>query len=265
MVHHVSDADEVDVVRGHPHSEITLRNSKDEVLTFFTANGANFQGLNECSPVVRVNNSVANAKSHGVKPLSESLGYHVTTRLNSCRYPPLVTTTRLNLTPRRSALLIGACALAAAPLLAGCFNGPDATTTTQSSMNSGNGTQQIVGDLRIENATLITGPEGSASGTLITTLVNTGREHDHLVGLTINGVPAYITPGAGELAPSAAVNFGYDSDFWLNTYDLIIASSAFVPVTMQFERAGTTSFSVLSVPAVGSYEGIAPNPASAPR
>jgi hypothetical protein len=58
---------------------------------------------------------------------------------------------------------------------------------------------------------------------------------------------------------------GYDSDFWLNTYDLNIASSAFVPVTIQFERAGTTSFSVLSVSAVGSYEGIAPNPASAPQ
>jgi len=173
--------------------------------------------------------------------------------------------TRLNLTPRRTALLIGACALATVPLLAGCFNGPDATTTTQSSMNSGNGTQQIVGDLRIENATLITGPEGSASGTLITTLVNTGRERDTLVGVSINGVPAYITPGAGELAPGAAVNFGYDGDFWLNTYDLNIASSAFVPVTMQFERAGTTSFSVLSVPATGSYEGIAPNPASAPQ
>ena len=135
----------------------------------------------------------------------------------------------------------------------------------QSSMNSGNGTQQIVGDLRIENATLITGPEGSASGTLITTLVNTGRERDQLIAATINGVPAYITLGAGELAPGAAVNFGYDGDFWLNTYDLNIASSAFVPVTMQFERAGTTSFSVLSVPAAGSYEGIAPNPASAPQ
>lgn len=265
MVHHVADADQIDVIRGHSHGEITLSNPKDEVLAFFTSNGANFQGLDKCSPVVRVNNSVANAKSHEVKPLSEGLGYHVTTRLNSCRYPLLVTTIRLNLTPRLSALLIGACALTAVPLLAGCFNGPNATTTAQSTMNSGNGTQQIIGDLRIENATLVTGPDGSTSGTLITTLVNTGRERDQLIAATINGVPAYITPGAGELAPGAAVSFGYDSDLWLNTYDLNIASSAFVPVMMQFERAGTTSFSVLSVPASGYYEGIAPNPASAPQ
>jgi hypothetical protein len=95
--------------------------------------------------------------------------------------------------------------------------------------------------------------------------VNTGRVADRLVGVTINGVPAYITPGAEDIAPGIAVNFGYDGDFWVNSYDLNIASSSFVPVTMQFERAGTKAFSVLSVPPVGYYEGIAPNPVSAPQ
>ena len=127
-----------------------------------------------------------------------------------------------------------------------------------------NGTQEIVGDLRIENATLVTGPDGSKTGTLIATLVNTGLVPDRLLGVTINGAPAYVTPGAGDLAPGAAVNFGYDGDFWLNAYDLDIAASSFVPVTMQFERAGSRAFSVLSVPATGTYEGIAPNPASKP-
>jgi len=175
-----------------------------------------------------------------------------------------VTTTRLNPIPRRTALLIGAIAFAVSPLLSGCYNGPDATTTAQSTMNSGNGTQEVVGDLRIENATLVTGPEGSMSGTLITTLVNTGRVPDRLIGIAINGAPAYVTPGAGELAPGQAVNFGYDGDFWANSYDLDITSSSYVPVVMQFERAGTLAFSVLSVPPTGYYEGIAPNPVSAP-
>ena len=175
-----------------------------------------------------------------------------------------MTTTRRKLTPRRSALLLGGLALAASPLLSGCYSGFDATTHAQSTMNSGNGTQEIVGDVRIENATLVTGPAGSKSGTLITTLVNTGRVADRLLGVTINGVPAYVTPGAGELLPATAVNFGYDGDFWLNTYELDIASSSYVPVTMQFENAGVRSFSVLSVPPTGYYEGIAPNPASKP-
>jgi hypothetical protein len=175
-----------------------------------------------------------------------------------------VTTTRRNLTPRRSALLFGGLALVASPLLSGCYNGFDATTNVQSTMNSGNGTQEIIGDLRIENATLVTGPEGSKSGTLIATLVNTGRVADRLLAVTINGAPAYVTPGAGELLPATAVNFGYEGDFWLNAYELDIASSSYVPVTMQFENAGVRVFSVLSVPPAGYYEGIAPNPASKP-
>jgi hypothetical protein len=172
--------------------------------------------------------------------------------------------TSRKLTPRRSALILGGLALAAGPFLSGCYSGFDATTNVQSTMNSGNGTQEIVGDLRIENATLVTGPEGSTSGTLIATLVNTGRGADRLLGVTINGAPAYITPGAEELLPATAVNFGYDGDFWLNTYDLDIASSSYVPVTMQFENAGVRAFTVLSVPPTGYYEGIAPNPASKP-
>ena len=175
-----------------------------------------------------------------------------------------MTTTRRKLTPCRSALLLGGLALAVTPLISGCYSGAGATTNMQSMMNSGNGTQEIVGDLRIENATLVTGPEGSKSATLMTTLVNSGQLPDRLLAVTINGAPAYITPGAGELLPGTAVNFGYNSDFWLNAYDLDIASSSFVPVTMQFEVAGVQAFSVLSVPPVGFYEGISPNPASKP-
>ncbi|NBT37691.1 MAG: hypothetical protein EBT21_06210, partial [Actinobacteria bacterium] len=52
---------------------------------------------------------------------------------------------------RRIALV--ATVLVAAPLLAGCWQGLGASTTMQNSMNSGNGTQEIVGSLRIENAT----------------------------------------------------------------------------------------------------------------
>lgn len=175
-----------------------------------------------------------------------------------------MTTTRRKLTPRRSALILGGLALVASPLISGCYSGFKATTNVQSTMNSGNGTQEIAGDLRIENATLVTGPKGSKSGTLITTLVNTGRVPDRLLAVTINGAPAYVTPGAGELLPGTAVNFGYDGDYWLNTYELDIAASSYVPVTMQFENAGVKAFSVLSVPPAGYYEGIAPNPVSKP-
>lgn len=186
------------------------------------------------------------------------------------RAPRPISETSPRRAARRSAAALSCCALLLAPLLTGCFNGPGATTTMQSTMNSGNGTQAQVGSIKIDNATLVTGPDGTTSGTLILSLFNVGNEPDTLVGVSINGKPAVISGkasvGSGvELAPGAALTFGYqDSTSWMNSYDLTGAESSYVPVEMQFQRAGIASFTVLTVPAVGYYEGIAPNPATRP-
>lgn len=171
---------------------------------------------------------------------------------------------------RKAGLLAAATALALAPVLSGCFNGPAATTSMQATMNSGDGTQATIGSIRIDNATLVSGPDGSAAGTLIMSLFNDGNEPDVLVGASINGQPAVISgaalgDGGVELAPGAALNFGYQtSDSWLNAYDLEVAPSSYVAVELQFQRSGIAKLSVLTVPAVGFYEGIAPNPPNRP-
>ena len=166
--------------------------------------------------------------------------------------------------PVRTAVLLTSLTLVAAPLLSGCYSGFGATTTMQASMNSGNGTQAQVGPIRIENATLVMGPEGSQSGTLIASIVNGAQDPDRLIGVTIGGKPAYITPGQDVLLFNELVNFGYDSLHWINAYTLDAAVSTYVPVQLQFEKAGNVDFTVLTVPPTGIYEGIAPNPATAP-
>ena len=166
--------------------------------------------------------------------------------------------------PRRTAVLLTGLALVATPLLSACYSGFGATTTMQASMNSGNGTQAQAGPIRIENATLVMGPEGSRTGTLIASMVNGAADPDRLVGVTIGGRPAFITPGLDILSFNELVDFGYDSRHWINTYDLDAAVSTYVPVQLQFERAGSVDFTVLTVPPTGIYEGIAPNPATAP-
>lgn len=160
------------------------------------------------------------------------------------------------------ALAAGLLALTS-PALTGCWNGLGATTTMQATMNTGNGTQAQVGAIKIENATLVQGPEGSASATLLVRLVNTGPTPDALVYATINGVPVEIAEGSGELAPGASVSFGYDSDHWLNSYELDVPVSTYVPVELGFGEAGLAKMSVLTVPPVGYYAGIAPNPPAA--
>ena len=75
-----------------------------------------------------------------------------------------------------AALLVGALV----PGLAGCWGGPAASTQVQATQNTGNGTQAFVGDIRVENATLILGPEGSSSATLTMSIVAPG-EGDRLL------------------------------------------------------------------------------------
>lgn len=148
--------------------------------------------------------------------------------------------------------------------LAGCFQGQRATTTMQAGMNSGNGTQLQVGSIRIENATLVLGPEGSKSATLLVRLINVGSEPDTLLGVTINGAPADVTSGTPTIPVNASVPFGFAADAWINTYEFDVPVSTYVPVSMSFLNSGIGDMQVLTVPAAGYYEGIAPNP-PAPR
>jgi hypothetical protein len=153
----------------------------------------------------------------------------------------------------------------AVPALTGCFNGLAATTTVQATMNSGNGVEAAQGPINIEAAILVLGPEGSGTATLTTRLTNAGLEPDALTFVSINGIPAYITEGAGELLPGGSISFGFESDAWINSYDLDVPASTYVPVEIGFEKAGLASLSVLTVPATGYYEGIAPNPPTNPN
>ena len=176
---------------------------------------------------------------------------------------------------RTSFAVLAAVLALSTPVLTGCFSGQGATTNMQAGMNSGNGVQFDQGSLDIEDATLVLGPEGSHSATLLVTIVNNGTEADTLTLVNINGKPAYVTPGYGEIAPNGAQRFGVpmtegmdssnmDPMLWINTYDLDVPVSSYVPIQLGFEKAGLAEFSVLTVPAVGMYAGIAPDPATAP-
>lgn len=154
--------------------------------------------------------------------------------------------------------------LVATPAMTGCFNGKGATTNMQATMNSGNGVAAQAGAIKVENATLVLGPEGSTSATLTTRIVNIGPAADRLIYATVNGAPADITAGGIDLQPGASISFGFDSDTWINAYGLDAEVSTYVPVQLAFAAAGVVSISVLTVPPVGYYAGIAPNPPQPP-
>lgn len=129
----------------------------------------------------------------------------------------------------------------------------------QASMNSGNGTQATLGAMRVENATVVRGDDGT--GSLIMSVFNQGAEPDTLTSVTVNGIPASVAPTA--IAPGTFQAFGYGVEGQPSTNialvtGLDVEASSYVPVTLIFERAGQLDISVLTVPPVGYYEGLLP-------
>ena len=149
----------------------------------------------------------------------------------------------------------------AAVSLSGCFNGLEATTNVQSTMNSGNGVQVRQGDIRIENTTLVMDETGATA--LLVRLFNEGPVTDALTYATVNGQQVeIITPegNGAELQPGASVSFGWDSDNSIAMPQLDVPISSYVPVELGFAEAGLASVSVLTVPQTGYYADVVVTP-----
>ena len=94
-----------------------------------------------------------------------------------------------------------------------------AQTNLQNSQLTGNGVQAQVGNVRAENMTLVAGPEGSASATLVTRIINGDPDTDALLGVQIDGIPAYVYAEGEvvELLPGQSVGFGFEAERWINS------------------------------------------------
>jgi len=149
--------------------------------------------------------------------------------------------------------------LVAAPLLAGCWQGLGATTTMQNSMNSGNGTQEIVGSLRIENATVVRNEAGRAA--LVMAVFNQGDAADTLSGVSVDGQVLAAPPVTIE--PGSFATFGYGAEGAPAENVLLIEGLAtpagsYSTVSLAFTTNGITEFTSLVVPDVGYYAGYVP-------
>ncbi len=149
--------------------------------------------------------------------------------------------------------------VAVSPLLAGCWQGFGASTTMQNSMNSGNGTQEIVGSLRVENATIVRNEAGRAS--LVMAVFNQGDAPDTLAAVSVDGQPISAAPVVIE--PGSFATFGYGAEGAPAENYLLIEgfptpAGAYSTVSLAFTTNGITEFTSLVVPDVGYYAGYVP-------
>lgn len=129
----------------------------------------------------------------------------------------------------------------------------------QNSMNSGNGTQDIVGSLRIENATIVRNEAGRAS--LVMAVFNQGDAADTLTSVTVNGQPLEVP--AVTIEPGTFATFGYGAEGappqnLLLVDPLGIPAGSYSTVSLNFTTNGMTEFTSLVVPDVGYYAGYVP-------
>ncbi|MFA7323396.1 MAG: hypothetical protein WC005_03470 [Candidatus Nanopelagicales bacterium] len=171
---------------------------------------------------------------------------------------------------RRSTIALSVLAIVAIPALSGCFSGIQATTSAQATMNTGNGAQTLIGDIKILDATIVMG-DSPADAMLIGTIANVGVTPDSLNSIEVDGKPVTASPAFPELKPGDSVPFGYvTATIKVPVQGLTGPVSTYVPVTFNLQNAGTKTIQVLTVPAVGFYEGIVPMagvvaPAAAPE
>jgi hypothetical protein len=151
---------------------------------------------------------------------------------------------------------------------AGCGVGVNAATQQQPA--SGNGAVVTTGSLAARGLLLVESADGSATASLIGTLVNTGSTPDALVGVTLSA--GAVTPTSSievngtkasslELPAASRTQFGYGNGTVIRITGITTPLSTFVTVTLRYRTAGSGVVPVLTVPPTGIWADLGPSPA----
>jgi copper(I)-binding protein len=148
-------------------------------------------------------------------------------------------------------LLIGAGALALlTPAIAGCEAGNSAPTLEFHAAAAG--TQADVNGIKISDAFVLGAPSGGTvpagqSASLFLSLYNGGSSNDKLVSATATGSADSVTLDGGSvtLPPYTAVDLtGPSPSVVLESLSKPLTAGGYVPVTLDFEHAGTVTLQV---------------------
>jgi copper(I)-binding protein len=148
-------------------------------------------------------------------------------------------------------LLIGAGALALlTPAIAGCEAGNNAPTLEFHAAAAGS--QADVNGIKISNAFVLGAPSGGTlpagqSASLFLSLYNGGSSNDKLVSATATGSADSVTLDGGSvtLPPYTAVDLtGPSPSVVLESLSKPLTAGGYVPVTLDFEHAGTVTLQV---------------------
>ncbi len=156
----------------------------------------------------------------------------------------------------RAATVLAVCLVAVLPT-AGCYQGFDNTVNSQGP--TGNGTDFIVGDMLVQDATLVTDPAGtSGAASLVVTLINEGDTPEALLEVTAEPAASSSQRTPITVLPGQSVRVGGAAVDQVELTGLDVEPGSYATVTFSFERSGSETRAVVVVPAQGYYEGYGP-------
>ena len=168
----------------------------------------------------------------------------------------------------RTVLAAATLTVALSATLTGCTLGFDAATGEQGP--SGNGASAnlpLTGPsaLQLRGITLVMGPEGSNTATLIGSMFNLTTTDDALTGAqilepasqgAIGGTAAVA--GALPIKAQSGVRVGFNSEDHVDFAGVSVLPTRYVTLRVTFEKSGQVEMPVMVVPAEGVYADIAP-------
>ena len=121
----------------------------------------------------------------------------------------------------------------------------------------GNGVDTVLGELKVQDVTVVTNGAGVAS--LVASVVNPTLDADSVVAVQINGVDATLDPFDMTVPARKSLQIGYQSAAYVDVA-LDLVPGTYADITILFANAGQLDVSVLVVEAVDAYAVVTPAP-----
>ena len=145
--------------------------------------------------------------------------------------------------------------LASLILLTGCGAGPNAPTRLITQVTDG--VEKMVGDVKLLHVLLVKQSDGSA--VLVGTIINNGESADQITNMTVNGIPAQISPAALEVTPNRPLIFSGETANALAVFPgITVKPGRHVTLEVTLRNAGSVKLETLVRDRLGEFANVGP-------
>jgi hypothetical protein len=115
----------------------------------------------------------------------------------------------------------------------------------------------MVGDVKLLHVLLVKQSDGSA--VLVGTIINNGESADQITNMTVNGIPAQISPAALEVTPNRPLIFSGETANALAVFPgITVKPGRHVTLEVTLRNAGSVKLETLVRDRLGEFANVGP-------